>query len=35
MEKLEHGQPVEQTRDLFCTCDSGVAVNLNTIISGE
>ena len=21
---LEHGQPMEQTRDLFCTRDSGV-----------
>ena len=21
----EHGQPMEQTRGLFCTCDSGVA----------
>ena len=29
MEKLnsqmEHGQPMEQTRGLFCMCDSGVA----------
>ena len=23
--QLEHGQPVEQTRGLFCMCDSGVA----------
>ena len=23
--QLEHGSPMEQTRDLFCTCDSGVA----------
>ena len=23
--QLEHGQPKEQTRGLFCTCDSGVA----------
>ena len=23
--QLEHGQPIEQTRGLFCTCDSGVA----------
>ena len=23
--QCEHGQPMEQTRDLFCTCDSGVA----------
>ena len=22
--QLEHGQPMEQTRGLFCTCDSGV-----------
>ena len=22
---LEHEQPMEQTRDLFCTCDSDVA----------
>ena len=22
---LEHGQPLEQTRGLFCTCDLGVA----------
>ena len=22
--QLEHGQPMEQTRVLFCTCDSGV-----------
>ena len=21
--QLEHGQPMEQTRVLFCTCDSG------------
>ena len=21
--QLEHGQPMEQTRGLFCTCDSG------------
>ena len=23
--QLEHGQPMEQTRDFLCTCDSGVA----------
>ena len=23
--QCEHGQPMEQTRGLFCTCDSGVA----------
>ena len=23
--KLEHGQPMKQTRGLFCMCDSGVA----------
>ena len=23
--QCEHRQPVEQTRGLFCTCDSGVA----------
>ena len=23
--QLEHGHPMEQTRGLFCTCDSGVA----------
>ena len=23
--QLEHGQPIEQTRGLSCTCDSGVA----------
>ena len=23
--KLEHGQPMDQTRGLLCTCDSGVA----------
>ena len=23
--QLEHGQPMEQTRGLLCTCDSGVA----------
>ena len=23
--QLEHGQPMEQTRALFCMCDSGVA----------
>ena len=23
--QLEHGQTMEQTRGLFCTCDSGVA----------
>ena len=35
--QLEHGQPMEQTRDLFCTCDSGVArFNHNdSITSGE
>ena len=22
--QLEHGQPMEPTRGLFCTCDSGV-----------
>ena len=22
--QLGHGQPMEQTRGLFCTCDSGV-----------
>ena len=22
--QLKHGQPLEQTRGLFCTCDSGV-----------
>ena len=22
--KCEYGQPMEETRDLFCTCDSGV-----------
>ena len=22
--QLEHGQPMEQTRGWFCTCDSGV-----------
>ena len=24
--QCEHGQPMEQTRNLFCTCDSGVAL---------
>ena len=23
--QLEHGQPMEQTRGLFCMCDAGVA----------
>ena len=23
--QLEHGQPMEQTRGLLCTCESGVA----------
>ena len=23
--QCEHGQPMEQTRNLFCTCNSGVA----------
>ena len=23
--QLEHGQPMEQTRGMFCMCDSGVA----------
>ena len=23
--QLGHGQPMKQTRDLFCMCDSGVA----------
>ena len=23
--QCEHGQPLEQTRSLFCACDSGVA----------
>ena len=36
--QIEHGQPMEQTRDLFCMCDSGVAqvwlaVNHNTSIT--
>ena len=35
--QLEHGQPMEQTRGLFCMCNSGVApVNDNTsVTSGE
>ena len=24
--QLEHSQPIEQTRGLFCTCNSGVAL---------
>ena len=32
--QLEHGQPMDQTRGLFCMCDSGVvAVNHNTSIN--
>ena len=32
--QLEHGQPMEQTRGLFYTCDSGVAtVNQNPSMS--
>ena len=23
--QLEHGVPMEQTGDMFCTCDSGIA----------
>ena len=35
--QLEHGQPMEQTAGLFCTCDSGVArcQLLTSITSGE
>ena len=36
--KCEHRQPMEQTRGLFCKCNSGVAhaVNHNTsVTSGE
>ena len=31
--QLEHGQPMEQTRGLFCTCDSGVALSITTPVS--
>ena len=34
--QLEHGQPMEPTRGLFCTFDSGVAgVNHNTSITSD
>ena len=42
--QLEHGQPMEQTRGLFCTCDSGVAryqsllanrVDLRSVLHGQ
>ena len=29
--QLEHKQPMQQTRGLFCTCDSGVAIT--TLVS--
>ena len=31
--QLEHGQPMEQTRGLFCTSDSGVALSITTPVS--
>ena len=32
--QLEHGQPMEQTRGLFCTRDSGVAFyQIRTLVS--
>ena len=31
--QLEHGQPMEQTRRLFCMCDSGVTLSLTTPVS--
>ena len=31
--QLEHREPMEQTRGLFCTCDSGVALSIATPVS--
>ena len=31
--QLEHGQQMEQTKGLFCTCDSGVARAITTVVS--
>ena len=31
--QLEHRQPMEQTRGLFCMCDSGVALSITTPLS--
>ena len=32
--KLEHGQPMEQTRGLFCMCDSGCgSLSITTQVS--
>ena len=31
--QCEHGQPMEQTRDLFCTCDSGDSLSIPTPVS--
>ena len=28
--QCEHGQPMEQTRGLFCMCESGVAQSITT-----
>ena len=33
--QLEHGQPMEQTRGLFCTFDSDVADHNTSVTSGE
>ena len=29
--QLEHGQPMEQKRGLFCTCDSGVTTPVSLL----
>ena len=32
---LEHGQPMEQTRGLFCACDSGVVRCQSQLLASE
>ena len=31
--QLEHGQPMEQTRGLFCTCDSSGSLSITRPVS--
>ena len=31
--QCEHGQPMEQTRGLFCMCDSDVELSITTSVS--
>ena len=33
--QFEQGQPIEQTRGLFCTCESGVVNHNTSVTSGE